>query len=876
MIAPETSVNALAEAFPPELLKMRQWLLWRFVVKPDQKKPSKVPYYATTGELRGWPMGKPKDGTPTDTQPQVEQGHPLDREHLVSFDEAFEAMQDLGFDGIGFAFLPGDGLIGIDLDVYDDPAKKARADAIIREVGSWAETSPSGTGVHIICRGEVETFKHNGIGIEVFCGRQFFTMTGRHIEGTPAQLHAISPDVLTKLQRTVQKAKDADREAKAASRGEQPHQPAAQAPMQTLQYSTAAEQERVRLYCMTALQDAVATVSRMSEGGRNESLNSETYGLASLLYTGMLHESTIRSAMEGAGITCGLPIGEVRATVNSAIAGALRNNARKAIPEPTYKGKAKAASQQAQQMPPHDPETGEVLGAPEPANDNAPLVAAWSDPIDLFGVSMPPELTIGMLPDAIQEYVHDQAERMGCDPGVIGISSIVAAAACIHDSIQLQPLRHDYEWTESARLWAVVVGDPSTRKTPAISKAVRVARRIDMRMAEENASEMADYIHQHEQWKDAKKSKNSEPIPEPKKPAAKRLVVDDTTIEALSEVLKDNSRGVLTIKDELTGWFAAMDAYKGGGKGASMDRSKWLEAYNGGRQIIDRVQRGNIIVPNWSTCIVGGIQPDMMRKVSSSMGNDGLLQRFMVLVARPAGATVDRVPDRPSIDRYNSLFDHLVSIQPSSNRVHLTEQAHVVRERIEARSNRMVSAFDHPHIQAWLGKWTGLFARLLLTYHVIECASMGKYPAEVKVSGETAEKVERLMCDVLLHHAIHFYTEVIDAHERQENVRQLARTILAKGFQRITKRDLTLHWKTSRRLEGWEMRATIEALCNMAWLEPEESSTDPMDGKPRAWRVNPKVHEVFARQAEREAQRRREAMEVIREIRGATAAGKSL
>ena len=222
----------------------------------------------------------------------------------------------------------------------------------------------------------------------------------------------------------------------------------------------------------------------------------------------------------------------------------------------------------------------------------------------------------------------------------------------------------------------------------------------------------------------------------------------------------------------------------------------------------------------------------------------------MVLVARPAGATIDRVPDRQAIDKFNDLFDHLVSITPSGNRVHLTEDAHAVRERIEARANRMVSSFDHPHIQAWLGKWTGLFARLLLTYHVIECASLGKYPTDRQVTGETAAKVERLMCDVLLHHALHFYVEVIDAHERQENVRQLARTILSKGFGRFTKRDLTLHWKASRRIEAWEMRATLDTLSNMAWIEADTSSTDPSDGKPRAWFVNPKVHEIFSRQAE--------------------------
>ena len=515
--------------------------------------------------------------------------------------------------------------------------------------------------------------------------------------------------------------------------------------------------------------------------------------------------------------------------------------------------------------------------APEAANDNQqpehydPMAATagreFPAPLDVFGIQQPPDMPIELLPACFQQYTSDQADLTGCDPGIIGLGALVAAAACIHDGIRLQPKRHDQTWTESARLWVAFVGDPSTKKSPGISKAVRHVKRIDHGMAGENAKAQADHKRQIGDWKEAKKADRNLPAAEPKPPAIQRLLVEDITVEALTEVLKDNPRGMLTLKDELTGWFASMDAYKGGKGGASMDRAHWLEAYNGGRRTIDRVTRGAIVVPNWSTCIIGGIQPDMIRRVVNSMGNDGLLQRFMVFCAKPAKADADRMPDMMAMGEFRDLFDHLIAVNPHDKEVViLSEAAHQSRERVAGYAKRLISAVDHAHIQAWLGKWDGLYARLLLAYHALECVAKRVHPVNEMVCGEVAEQVERLMCAVLLPHAIHFYTEVVDANERQQSVRQLARMILARGITRLTTRDMARQWKASQRMERWELRSIIDSLATMGWLEPDNEAIDS-DGKPRAWHINPAVHDTFKQHAEREANRRRDAVEALRELR---------
>lgn len=353
--------------FPASLAERPAWLIWKLIQKPGQKKPSKMPYYAS-GMIRGWPHGKPRDGEPTEQQPQVEQGHELDRAALVTYPQALAACRNLGFDGVGFAFLPGDGLIGIDLDACvgegADPARLERAAKIVGAVGSYTELSPSGKGVHIICAGETETFKSDKIGVEVFCGRQFFTMTGRLVAGSVAEVASIPAHVLEKLRRTVQAAKDAGKPARAVP-------PPASAPAR----NAGADVTR---YCMAALESAVQRLRSAAEGGRNDLLNGEAFGLAQLVHSGGISEATIWGTLSVAAEACGLDKAEIEATLKSGIRAGLADP--RGIPErqPRPAPARPTVSGPPDDMPDFDPETGEILETqadrepPQHANDNGP------------------------------------------------------------------------------------------------------------------------------------------------------------------------------------------------------------------------------------------------------------------------------------------------------------------------------------------------------------------------------------------------------------------------------------------------------------------------------------------------------------------------
>jgi len=188
---------------PPAMRERQQWLLWRLEEIPGRDGLQKVPYYCNGAKRKG------------------DLGGADDLARLAPFDAAVQRLAgSLHWSGLGFAFLgAADGLIAIDLDgtVDADTGELLRPEhlQIIDACASYTERSPSGTGVHIIVAGQCDSFKHDSVGVEVYCGGRYFTCTGDRWDGTPADVQPIKPYALGYLQLMVQQAKDA---AKAARR----------------------------------------------------------------------------------------------------------------------------------------------------------------------------------------------------------------------------------------------------------------------------------------------------------------------------------------------------------------------------------------------------------------------------------------------------------------------------------------------------------------------------------------------------------------------------------------------------------------------------------------------------------------------------------
>jgi len=191
------------ENIPQDMATRQQWLLWRFESpKAGPVKPAKMPYYVSGGKRK------------------LTQGCDADRMRLATLEVARKAYERGGWSGIGFAFLPGDGLIGIDIDGAIDPDTGDTSTLCmetIRACDSFTEFSPSGKGVHIYVQGKADSCKSNDIGLEMFCGSQFFTVTGRRWDNVSHGVKPIPDAALQAIVARIAEAKEAHRQAQETS-----------------------------------------------------------------------------------------------------------------------------------------------------------------------------------------------------------------------------------------------------------------------------------------------------------------------------------------------------------------------------------------------------------------------------------------------------------------------------------------------------------------------------------------------------------------------------------------------------------------------------------------------------------------------------------
>ena len=509
-------------------------------------------------------------------------------------------------------------------------------------------------------------------------------------------------------------------------------------------------------------------------------------------------------------------------------------------------------------------------GEPEP----------WPDPVDFLAAGdlvAAPLLQADHVPDALHLFAADTAKRMGVDPTSVALSALVCCASCISEEWAVQPKRRDYTWTENARLWGAIVGEPSILKSPVIAACTRPIDKLDAEARARHVEAMKLYRVALQ----AARADKSGMTPEPPYPRLDRYLVEGATVEALSEVLRDDEeakqRGpqgkVLSRHDEMSEFFGGLDRYKSGAKGGS-DRGAYLRLYNGGRYTVDRIGRGTFAVPSWSACFVGGIQPGPIQRIARDAADDGLRQRFVYVVPDRQGRGEDAAPDAAAGQRYAALFPALVALHPGRPigggpipSVVLDEGAHQHRDHVDAMARALAGMPDtSPRLKTALEKWPGLFARLALTFHLVDVADARAQhrpqPVLQVIPATTAAKVAAFMLEVLLPH-LQRADALMFLSEQSGHASWVAGYILAHGLTKITTRDVTRAYGALRPPEmKRELASVMESLVTVGWLEPEQSS-NPAKKDASTWQVNPAVHTRYAERSERERERRRQARESI-------------
>lgn len=447
-----------------------------------------------------------------------------------------------------------------------------------------------------------------------------------------------------------------------------------------------------------------------------------------------------------------------------------------------------------------------------------------------------PALDPDHLPDALKDAVVDLADRLQCPPDYLAVAMLCAAGAVVGNRVGVFPYANDESWEVYPSLWGGLVGDPGSKKSPSLQQAQVPLQHLESQAVQKYAADMQAHkqaMRQHEiavaAW-NKNKGNILKPSP-PAEPKRGRYVVHDSTYQALGVILADNPRGIMALSDELSGLLQSLDT-----AGQEAARGFYLTGWSGtGSYSFDRIGRGSITLDRYCLSVFGGFQPDRIKAYvqfaqRGSSKNDGLLQRFQLLVWPDPVRTVnlvDRAPNQAAINKYHQAVLNLSNLDQKpltgarrlpncSQLFHFSATAQqIFNDWFVKNEKLLINGKLDPARQSHFAKYRSLIPALALIYHLLD--------------GHSGAVCEDCLVRVLFlskylkKHADRIYASV-SGHDYAAT-RVLAKRLLdgqlSDGF---TCRTLVL--------KGWaglatkeQAQAAIDALVEYGWLFETEIRT---------------------------------------------------
>lgn len=508
-----------------------------------------------------------------------------------------------------------------------------------------------------------------------------------------------------------------------------------------------------------------------------------------------------------------------------------------------------------------------------------------------------------MMPALLWDYASNSAERLSVPIEYVLMPLMVSLGSVIGTKLTIYPKRYD-NWEISPNFFGAIVGNPSSKKSPSLSEGLKpvthlvalakekyntdkleyeAQKELNKHMAKATEKQLGDLAKKlasqdddddseanHEALKAkaqelAQAKQNDELIPE-----MKRYITDDGTVESIGELESKHKNGMLVKRDELTGLLASLD-----NESNLQARSFYLEGFNGlGSFQVDRIGRGSIFIDTHCLSVIGGIQPDKLEfylgKTVKGLGNDGLIQRFQLIVyPDPLANSKERdlAPDKASRDAVYSLFETIDNMQLGDfmrygaspiDEYHkrpyyrFSDEAYPVfmnwYDDLKIRANEA----EHSIIAEHLIKYAKTVPSLALIFHLVDCIEYGGNLGSVSL---TALQASLKWCEVLESHMMRVYSAVTDSANIKANY--LADKILKiakRGTDKTDKTDWLEHGFTARQLirKGWkgltdadDVLNALEVLTEHDWLRWETVESTGQGGRPtERYYINPRLSEL--------------------------------
>ena len=515
--------------------------------------------------------------------------------------------------------------------------------------------------------------------------------------------------------------------------------------------------------------------------------------------------------------------------------------------------------------------TAETLELPntKPAND-----VIWPAP-EKIECEMSPvtPLPLSIIPGPYRAWIADVSHRMQAPPDMAAAGAIVMTGAVIGAGCGIRPKSND-DWLVIPNLFGGAVGRPSIfMKSPTQAEIMKPLARLEAEAKEQFETEerhhdgevemaeveraairkkMAESVKSGSTTIEDLKAKFSS-ITEPAAPVWKRYRTNDATIEKLSELLNENSRGILVCRDELT---ALLNSWEKSGH--EQDRAFYLEGWNGhGDFYVDRIGRGTIHTPNMCLSIFGGIQPAKLQQYlyANRVANDGMFQRFQMLVCPDEPASwelIDKEPDRGAKNRAFDIVKTLAEMDFTKHGAVLddgdkipyfrfAEDAQAVfYDWLTQLETEKIRGQDEAMLVEHFAKYRKLMPALSLIFHLIDVANK---TASGPVTAQ-ATKLAAAWCDYLEEHARRIYGLVQSTP--MQAAASLARRV-ARGEVKentFTARDIYRN-QWAQLTDKDVVQAACDILVDKNWLREDETPAAYQQRGKIEYTINPKTRGFY-------------------------------
>jgi putative DNA primase/helicase len=466
-------------------------------------------------------------------------------------------------------------------------------------------------------------------------------------------------------------------------------------------------------------------------------------------------------------------------------------------------------------------------------------------------------LTAAMLPETLRPWISDVSHRMQCPKEYVAIPALVMIGSLIGTRCCIRPKQKD-SWRVWPNVWGCIVGCPGSLKSPAMEEALKPIAHLEKtahilytQAIEHYSVEQARLEHAAKKLSSSKDSTESNYAllaHQPVKPVCTRYKTNDTTVEKLCELLRDHPRGLLLVRDELSGLFSQWET-----KGHEGDRAFYLSAWSGeGSYTTDRIGRGTVHAERVCLSLMGSIQPDkLIPFVAQSIygsGNDGLIQRFQLMVY-PDKEPWTFVDEHPNVEAETAVtnviqmiaqmaFEAYGASKPDDGvpyfQFNAEAQAIFNDWLTNLETQKLRGQDEDAFIIEHLSKYKKLLPALCLIFHILELSS-GNVRGQIAASTLT---LAIQWCEYLESHARRMYA--LASKHTNETERLFKRIVdkeLEDGF--TVRAIYRKKWRGLTQKENIEN--AVERLITYGYLKEYKIPAKFQQKEKIEYRINPKI-----------------------------------